>query len=62
MLAGEPEFGVYDGFIVAVAHDEYRENGAAEVCGCGRENRVRCDLRGIFARYESDLSRYESDL
>jgi UDP-N-acetyl-D-galactosamine dehydrogenase len=41
--------------ILAVAHDSYREAGAAALRGYGRPGHVFCDLKSVFARDESDL-------
>lgn len=54
-LVAEPEAGAYDGVILAVAHKEYREKGAAALRGYGREAHVLCDLKSVFGRDESDL-------
>jgi len=50
-----PEPEAYDGVILAVAHDSYREAGAAALRGYGRPGHVFCDLKSAFARDESDL-------
>jgi UDP-N-acetyl-D-glucosamine/UDP-N-acetyl-D-galactosamine dehydrogenase len=54
-LITTPEPGAYDGVILAVAHDSYREAGAAVLRGYGRPDHVFCDLKSVFARDESDL-------
>jgi len=54
-LVTTPEPEAYDGVILAVAHDSYREAGAAALRGYGRPGHVFCDLKSAFARDESDL-------
>ena len=54
-LVTTPEPEAYDGVILAVAHDSYREAGAAVLRGYGRPGHVFCDLKSVFARDESDL-------
>jgi UDP-N-acetyl-D-galactosamine dehydrogenase len=55
VLVSTPEPEAYDGVILAVAHDCYREAGAAALRGYGRLGHVFCDLKSVFARDESDL-------
>jgi UDP-N-acetyl-D-glucosamine/UDP-N-acetyl-D-galactosamine dehydrogenase len=50
-----PEPDAYDGVILSVAHDSYRQAGAAALRGYGRPVHVFCDLKSVFARDESDL-------
>jgi UDP-N-acetyl-D-glucosamine/UDP-N-acetyl-D-galactosamine dehydrogenase len=47
--------GVYDGVIVAVAHREFRELGAAGVRGLMRSDSVIYDLKYIFSAGEADI-------
>ena len=54
-LVTTPEPEAYDGVILAVAHDSYREAGAATLRMYGRPGHVFCDLKSVFARDESDL-------
>jgi UDP-N-acetyl-D-galactosamine dehydrogenase len=54
-LIAEPEAGAYDGIVLAVAHEEYRNAGAAALRAFGREVCVFCDLKSVFAQDESDL-------
>lgn len=51
----EPEAGSYDAIILAVAHDAFREGGAAAVRSYGRADHVLYDLKYAFAPEESDL-------
>ena len=46
---------VYDGIILAVAHDEFRRMGAKALRGSAKENHVLYDLKYAFAADESDL-------
>ena len=50
-----PEPDAYDGVILSVAHDSYRQAGAAALRGYGRPVHVFCDLKSVFAHDESDL-------
>ena len=54
-LITTPETSAYDGVILAVAHDSYREAGAAALRGYGRPGHVFCDLKSVFGCDESDL-------
>ena len=53
-LISTPEPAAYDGVILAVAHDSYREAGAAALRGYGRPDHIFCDLKSVFAQHESD--------
>jgi len=50
-----PEPKAYDAVILAVAHDFYREAGAAALRCYGRPGHVFLDLKSVFERDESDL-------
>jgi UDP-N-acetyl-D-galactosamine dehydrogenase len=54
-LITTPEPSAYDGIILAVAHDNYRDAGAIALRGYGTPDHVFCDLKSIFARDKSDL-------
>lgn len=54
-LTSTPEPETYDGIILAVAHNLYREAGAAALRNYGRPGHVFCDLKSVFTRNESDL-------
>ena len=54
-LVTTPEPAAYDSVILAVAHDSYREAGAAALRGYGSPGHVFCDLKSVFGREESDL-------
>ncbi|MFC3637679.1 Vi polysaccharide biosynthesis UDP-N-acetylglucosamine C-6 dehydrogenase TviB [Camelimonas fluminis] len=63
--SAEEEYGVslvvtpreadYDGVILAVAHDAYRQQGAEVLRGYGRDPHVFCDLKSVFPPACSDL-------
>ena len=54
LLAKPPEPGSYDAMVLAVGHDEFAKMGAAQVRKLGRKDAVMFDVKGIFARNESD--------
>ncbi|WP_066560221.1 Vi polysaccharide biosynthesis UDP-N-acetylglucosamine C-6 dehydrogenase TviB [Croceicoccus bisphenolivorans] len=54
-LVARPDAGAYDGVILAVAHDAFREAGSAAMRGHGRDIHVFCDLKSLFPAAESDL-------
>jgi UDP-N-acetyl-D-glucosamine/UDP-N-acetyl-D-galactosamine dehydrogenase len=54
-IAGPPAEGTYDGIILAVAHDAYRQAGVAALRAFGREGHVFCDLKAVFAKDKSDF-------
>jgi UDP-N-acetyl-D-galactosamine dehydrogenase len=54
-LISKLEAAAYDGVILAVAHDSYRDAGAAALRGSGRKGHVFFDLKSVFERDESDL-------
>ena len=54
-LVTTPEPEAYDGVILAVAHDIYRDAGAAELRSYGGPSHVFCDPKSVFAHDESDL-------
>jgi len=54
-LVTEPHPGTYDGIILAVAHDAYRDMGVATLRSYGAEAHVFCDLKNVFGKDESDL-------
>ena len=47
--------GVYDGIILAVAHDEFRRLGAKRLRKSAKADHVLYDLKYVFAADESDL-------
>lgn len=54
-LVEMPGVGLYDGVILAVAHDAFRGGGAAAMRSYGRARQVFYDLKHMFAADESDL-------
>jgi UDP-N-acetyl-D-galactosamine dehydrogenase len=54
-LVDTPEAGVYDGVVLAVAHDAFRAAGPVALRRYGRHLSVICDLKSAFAPEESDL-------
>jgi len=54
-LIAEPEDVTYDGVILAVAHDRYRDAGATALRRYGNLNHVLYDLKSVFGHDESDL-------
>lgn len=51
----EPADGGYDAIIIAVAHNEFRELGAANIRGYGKAEHVLYDLKYLLSASESDL-------
>lgn len=51
----QPDTGVYDGIVLAVAHQEFTEMGLAEIRKLGREDHVLYDLKYILPADQSDL-------
>ncbi|AMB88252.1 Vi polysaccharide biosynthesis protein VipA/TviB [Pseudomonas agarici] len=50
-----PDSNTYDGIILAVAHDEFRELGAAKIRQFGKTIHVLYDLKYLLSADESDL-------
>lgn len=53
-LGEAPERGRYDGIVVAVAHREFVEMGAAGIRTFAKEDAVLYDVKGIFPKHETD--------
>jgi UDP-N-acetyl-D-galactosamine dehydrogenase len=51
----KPEPSSYDGVLLAVAHDVFRDAGVQRLRGFGKDPHIFCDIKSIFARDESDL-------
>lgn len=51
----EPLVGAYDGIILAVAHNEFRELGAVNIRRHGKAEHVLYDLKYLLSAEESDL-------
>jgi UDP-N-acetyl-D-galactosamine dehydrogenase len=45
----------YDGIILAVPHDDFRQMPVAQIRAAGKANHVFFDLKSVFARTDSDL-------
>jgi UDP-N-acetyl-D-galactosamine dehydrogenase len=54
-LAAEPASGTYDGIVLAVAHQQFVELGAARVRALGRPDAVLFDVKAILPRGAADL-------
>lgn len=54
-LTTEPAAQHYDGIIMTVAHQQFRDMGANAVRAFGKANHVLYDIKYIFAANESDL-------
>lgn len=54
-LLKEPEFGRYDGIILAVAHDEFAADGAAALKRYGTAKAVLYDVKSALPPRDSDL-------
>lgn len=55
VLTQRPAGETYDGVILAVAHDSFRDAGAVEARSFGRADHVLYDLKNLYGRSESDL-------
>ena len=53
-LLDHPAQGAYDAIVVAVGHTVVRDLGAAAVRAFGRKDAVLFDVKGVFAKHESD--------
>ena len=51
----EPAAGSYDAIVLAVAHHNFREQGAAGIRAWGRAGHVLYDLKHVFTEDEADL-------
>ena len=51
----EPEINAYDGIILAVGHQQFRDLGAANIRRFGKKEHVLYDLKYILSAEESDL-------
>ena len=54
-LVESPDTGVYDAVLLAVAHDHFRELGAARLRAYGRHDHVLFDLKSVFQCDQSDI-------
>ena len=53
-VIGTPAAGSYDGIILAVAHDEFRTQGASAFRALGKPDHVLYDLKYLFEASETD--------
>ena len=51
----EPRAGIYDGIILAVAHQQFKDMGSAAIRGLGKPISVLYDLKYVLKERESDL-------
>lgn len=54
-LTAQPVKGHYDAVIVAVAHDQFRNIGSAQIRSFAKSSSVLFDLKYVFGRDESDI-------
>jgi UDP-N-acetyl-D-galactosamine dehydrogenase len=54
-LCDSPALNSYEGIILAVAHEQFRDLGAEAIRGFGRNDHVFFDLKSMFEADESDL-------
>lgn len=54
-LCAEPTAGTYDGIIVAVAHQQFRDMGEAAIRALGKPEHVLYDLKYLLPQQASDL-------
>ena len=54
-LTAQPVKGHYDAIILAVAHDQFRIIGSAQIRSFAKSNSVLFDLKYVFGRDESDI-------
>ncbi|WP_282096365.1 nucleotide sugar dehydrogenase [Epibacterium ulvae] len=54
-LCSDPAQGRYDAVVLAVAHEDYRSQGAATLRAYGRKTHVFYDLKSAFGPEESDM-------
>tara|TARA_R110002072_G_scaffold242550_3_gene401324 strand:- start:11022 stop:12302 length:1281 start_codon:yes stop_codon:yes gene_type:complete len=54
-LIDSPKDGTYDAIVLAVAHQDYAQMGAAKIRALGHADAVLFDLKYLFAEEESDL-------
>lgn len=54
-LVAQPEASAYDGIVIAVAHDDFRELGAAGIRKLGKAKHLIFDLKHVLPKEDSDL-------
>lgn len=51
----EPQAGLYDGIVLAVAHDQFRDLGVETIRGFGKQQHVLYDLKYVFDAADTDV-------
>jgi len=54
-LVDTPDKGSYDGVVLLVSHDVYRDGGAESLRAYGTDSHIFCDIKSVFASHESDF-------
>ncbi|RVQ67627.1 Vi polysaccharide biosynthesis UDP-N-acetylglucosamine C-6 dehydrogenase TviB [Croceicoccus ponticola] len=54
-LMAKPDTGAYDGIVLTVGHDVFREKGAAHFRTFGRPQHVLFDVKAVFDAQDSDM-------
>ena len=54
-IISKPTLGSYDGIIIAVAHEEFRNIGSKYIRKLGKKNHILYDLKYVLKASESDL-------
>lgn len=54
-MTSAPEVGAYDGILLAVAHDEFRQMDPSEIRNWGKNSNVLYDLKQVFSIGVSDI-------
>ena len=54
LIDGTPPVDTYDAIVLSVAHEEYTGMEAAQIRALGKPNAVFFDVKGVFAKSESD--------
>ena len=54
-MTSEPQLGSYDAVVVAVAHNQFKELGAAKTRKFLKPNGVLADLKWVFTADETDV-------
>jgi UDP-N-acetyl-D-galactosamine dehydrogenase len=55
VVLSRPETGAYDGIVLAVAHDQFKQMGAAAIRALGRPHALLYDVKSTFPSGETDL-------
>ena len=53
-ILSEPKYDVYDAIVLAVAHDEFINQGVASLRRYGNENHILFDLKYAFSESQTD--------